>query len=80
MVPVSAIYLNCEGGDSLKCSDTDQSMQCAGMTLPLQEFSVLRCGEKILTGRTRPQQKTDCRRRGKKEGWKEGKPLTSEDL
>jgi hypothetical protein len=62
---MSAIYLNCEVGDTLKCSDKDQSIHCAGMTLLLQEFSVLRFGEKILTGRTRPKQESDCRRREK---------------
>jgi hypothetical protein len=50
------------------------------MTLPLQEFSVLKCGQRIPTGRTRPQQKSDCRRREKEEGWKEGNPLTPEEL
>jgi hypothetical protein len=55
-------------------------MHYAGMTLPVQEFSVLRCGQRILTGRTRPQQKSDCRRREKEEGWKEVKPLTPEEL
>jgi hypothetical protein len=50
------------------------------MTLPLQEFSVIKCGERILTGRTRPQQNSHYRRREKEEGWKEGKQLASEEL
>jgi hypothetical protein len=80
IVPVSAIFLVCEGGDTLKCSDEDQSMQCAGMALPVQEFSVLRCGQRIRTGITSSQQKSECSRRKKEEGWKEAKPLTPEEL
>jgi hypothetical protein len=59
IVPVSAICLMCEGGDTLKCSDKDQSMQYVGMTLPMQEFSVLMCGQRIPTERTNPEQKSD---------------------
>jgi hypothetical protein len=80
IVPVNAIFPICEEGDTLKCSDEDHSMQCAGMTLPVQEFSVLRCGQGILTGSTSSQQKSECSRREKEEGWKEGKPLTPEEL
>jgi hypothetical protein len=48
--------------------------------LPVQEFSVLRCRQRIPTGRTSLEQKSDCSRREKEEGWKEGKPLTPEEL
>jgi hypothetical protein len=50
------------------------------MILSVQEFSVLRCGQRILTGSTRPEKKSECSRREKVEGRKEGKPLTSEEL